>query len=246
MTADLQMCPNFPHGPRDCGGVARQAGSDYTCTFCFEQRRSNAAIVPLQDAALPSVSLVTALAEAGDLSVDEYREIYDRVAAGRSLRNVELALRSGVTFGWWAKYAAGEKALDRERKNELRRWAGLPDLPPSVVEAVAAGAHPDVAVYQVGAQVASRVILVGADVVSVNLRINGNVGVVGAGPALESQEAACTGRYSPQAGEAIHRTRVHYLRPCLSRDPVARVRQLEELLAAARREVGDEYEHLGL
>jgi hypothetical protein len=162
------------------------------------------ALVPLQDAARPVVSLVTALAEAGDLSADEYRAIYDQVAAGRSLRNVELALRSGVTFGWWAKYAAGEKRLDRERKNELRAWAGLPLLPPSVGEAVAAGAHPDAAVYQVGEGIASRVVLVGADVEAINLWINGNVGVVGDIPALESHQAACTGRYSRQPRASIH------------------------------------------
>jgi hypothetical protein len=101
-----------------------------------------------------------------------------------------------VTFGWWAKYAAGEKTLDRERKNELRAWAGLPELPPSVGEAVAEHTHPDAAVYQVGAQVASRVVLIGADVASVDLRINGNVGVAGTGLALESHQAACNGRYT--------------------------------------------------
>ena len=44
-------------------------------------------LIVVQDAARPVVSLVTALAETGDLSADEYRGIYDRVAAGRSLRN---------------------------------------------------------------------------------------------------------------------------------------------------------------
>jgi len=161
----------------------------------------------IQDMRQPVVSLVTALAEAGDLSADEYRAIYDQVAAGRSLRNVELALRSGVTFGWWAKYAAGEKVLDRERKNELRTWAGLPLLPPSVSEAVAAGAHPDAAVYQVGASPASRVVLVGADVPAVSLRLNGACTVVSDGPALEARQPACTGRYSRKPGGTIHLTR---------------------------------------
>lgn len=194
---------------------------------------------PIQDATHPAVSLVTALAETGDLSADEYQEIYERVAAGRSLRNVELALRSGVTFGWWAKYAAGEKHLDRERKNELRAWAranggpDLPDLPPTPVEAVAAHVHPDAAVYRIGEQIASRVVLVGSDVPAVILRLNGHCAL-----SDNTAVAACTGRYSQQTGPAIHRTRVRYLRPCLSLEPVIRVRQLEELLVAARREVG--------
>ena len=202
------------------------------------------ALIPLQDAARPAVALVTALAEAGDLSADEYWEIFGRVAAGRSLRNIELALRSVVTFGWWAKYAAGEKVLDRARKNELRAWARtnggpvLPELPPTPVEAVAAHVHPDAAVYRIGEQIASRVVLVGADVPAVNLRLNGNCTVVEA-PALadSGSVAAYTGRYSQQTGQAIHRTRVRYLRPCLSLEPEIRVRQLEDLLAAARREV---------
>ena len=115
------------------------------------------ALIPLHDPTTPAVSLVTALAETGDLSADEYRQIYDRVAAGRSLRNIELALHSAVTYGWWAAYANGAKGLDRDRKNELRRWAranggpDLPDLPPTPVEAVAAHVHPDAAVYRIGA-----------------------------------------------------------------------------------------------
>lgn len=203
------------------------------------------ALIIAQETPHPAVSLVTALAETGDLSADEYRKIYERVAAGRSLRNVELALRSGVTFGWWAKYAAWEKHLDRERKNELRAWArtnggpDLPDLPPTPVEAVAAHVHPDAAVYRIGEDIASRVVLVGADVPAVNLRLNGNCTVVEA-PALadSGSVAACTGRYRRQVREVIHRPRVRYLRPCLSLEPVIRVRQLEDLLAAARREAG--------
>ena len=174
------------------------------------------ALIPasLQDATRPAVSLVTALADVGDLSADEYREIYERVAAGRSLRNIELALRSGVTFGWWAKYAAGEKVLDRARKNELRAWArtnggpDLPELPPTPVEAVAAHVHPDAAVYRVGEEIASWVVLVGADVPVVNLRLNGNCTVVETPTLADSGSvAACTGRYSRKLGGTIHLTR---------------------------------------
>lgn len=185
MTTDPQMCPNFPHGPRNCGGVARQAGSDYTCTFCFEQRKINAAIVPAHDPAQPAVTLVTAFSATADLTDAEYRAIYDQVAAGRSLRNIELALQSAVSFAWWGKYASGEKPLDTDRKNELRIWAGLPPLPPTPAAAVAAATHPDAAVYQVGEQIATRVVMIGADVPAVNLRVNGNCTVVDH-PALPS------------------------------------------------------------
>ncbi len=201
---DPQICPNFPHGPRDCGGVARQAGSDYTCTFCFEQRRSNTALsLPLQDPTPPSATLLTALAATADLSPAEYRAIYDQVAAGRSLRNIELALQSGVSYAWWGRYANGEAKLDRERKNELRAWAGLPEMPLSPGEAVAEQAHPDAAVYLVGAGPASRVVLVGVDVAAVTLRVNGNCSVIeDASHAVLVQ--AVTGPSRPVARGTIH------------------------------------------
>jgi hypothetical protein len=135
---------------------------------------TTAALIPAHDPAEPAVALLTALAATADLSDGEYRQIYDHVAQGRSLRNIALALRSNVTFGWWAQYASGERHLDRDRKNELRVWAGLPPLPPTPVEAVAAAAHPDAAVYQVGADIANRIVLIGSDVPAVNLTVNGN------------------------------------------------------------------------
>jgi hypothetical protein len=48
---------------------------------------------------------------------------------------------------------------------------------------VAAAAHPDAAVYHVGQQIASRVVLIGSDVPAVNLRVNGNCTVTDALPA---------------------------------------------------------------
>lgn len=128
--------------------------------------------------AAPAVTLLTALAATADLDAAGYRAIFDRLAEGRSLRNIELALQSGVSYAWWGRYANGEAKLDRERKNELRTWAGLPELPLSPAEAVAAQAHPDAAVYRVGAGPASRVVLVGVDVPAVSLRLNGNCTVI--------------------------------------------------------------------
>lgn len=143
---------------------------------------TDTAIMPAHDPAQPAVTLVTALSQAADLSDAEYRQIYDQVADGRSLRNIELALQSAVTYGWWGKYAIGEKTLDLDRKNELRVWAGLPPLPPTPAAVVAAAAHPDAAVYYVGTtvgeQIATRVVMIGADVPAVNLQINGNCTVI--------------------------------------------------------------------
>lgn len=139
---------------------------------------NDTALIPLHDRPQPAVTLLTALSAITDLSEVEYRQIYDHVSEGRSLRNIALALRSAVSFGWWSQYAAGERHLDRDRKNELRIWAGLPELPPTPAETVAAAAHPDAAVYQVGSEIASRVVLIGSDVPAVNLQVNGNCTVI--------------------------------------------------------------------
>lgn len=208
---------------------------------------------PLQ----PAVTLVTALASAVDIPDAEYRQIYARVAAGRSLRNIELALRSGVSYGWWAKYGASENAkLDRERKNELRRWArenggpDLPDLPPTPVEAVAANVHPDAVVYRVGVDQASRVVLVGADVPAVGLRINGNCTIADAAPALaaggvagsdqNAPVAACNERYRVRSTKSLSVSRSTWERASAGRLArgltwdayVARAELVDDLVAA--------------
>lgn len=127
----------------------------------------------------PTVTLVTALAEASDLADAEYRAIYQQVAVGRSLRQIETALRSAVSYGWWGKYAAGERPLDRERKNELRAWAGLPALPPTIVDAITTATHPDAAVYRIGDGIANRVVLLGADVTGVTVSTDGAPQIAG-------------------------------------------------------------------
>lgn len=198
----------------------------------------------------PAVTLVTALASALDIPDAEYRKIFDRVAAGRSLRNIELALKSGVSYGWWAKYAADvDKALDRERKNELRRWArenggpDLPDLPPSVGEAVAANVHPDAAVYRVGADRASRIVLVGSDVTAVGLRINGNCAVINQPPAalpVNAPQAGCNGRYRARSTKSLSVSRSTWERASAGRQArgltwdayVARAELVDDLVAA--------------
>jgi hypothetical protein len=198
-------------------------------------------IIPALDPEQPGITLLTALAEASDLSDAEYRAIYDRLAdEKRSLRNIATALRSGVSHGWWAKYANGEAALDQARKAELRRWAGLPELPPTVAEAVADAVHPDAAVYRIGERIASRVLLIGADVPAVALRVNG-------APAVLAQTGHVTGvtaitsvaNHETVHGCPVRQNRRKYVRPCLSPDPVRRLAQLAELTAQAQREIAE-------
>lgn len=164
------------------------------------------AIVPVTPGTPPdarTVKLLTALAATADLTPAAYRAIYDQVATGRSLRNIELVLRSGASYAWWGRYANGEAKLDRERKNELRAWAGLPELPLSPGDAVAAQAHPDAAVYLVGAGPASRVVLVGIDVPAVSLHVNGNC-TVSADTAHNGLVRDYTGHRRPVVRGTIH------------------------------------------
>lgn len=192
----------------------------------------------------PAVTLLTALAAARDLDDAAYRAIYQRLAAGRSLRAIKQALGGDATvsIAWWGRYAdpANGVELSRERKNELRAWASrnggpeLPPLPPTVAEAVAAGVYADAAVYQVGAQRANRVILVGGDVPTVTLRLNGSCTVVataGDAPVALPSSAAV------RASTAPSRPRAKHFRPWLDREPGRRIVQLERLLDAARREL---------
>src|SRR5574343_389558 len=127
---------------------------------------------------LPAVALVTALAETADLS------------------DTEMALHSAVSFAWWGRYANGRCALDRARKNELRIWYGLPELPPTPAEAEDNLAHVEAAVYQVRSAPASRVVLIGATVPAVALRVNGDWRLLGDTAPQDAPEGTRTGMYT--------------------------------------------------
>lgn len=156
----------------------------------------------------PRVTLVTALAEAFDLSDAEYRRIYHELRQGRSLRAFATAISSGVSFAWWGKYEADDAAtLDRARKNELRRATGLAELPLSVQEATAA-VHPDAAVYRVAGSrgqeadgQVNRVILVEAGVGNLDMRLNGSLHVA---VAQSGHVTAITPAKRPDVRKSVH------------------------------------------
>ena len=113
------------------------------------------------------VTLVTRDASLDNLSVADYRDIYDELRArdaatgayGVSLDKFVTLVTSAYSKAQWSKYHNGETALTRTMRNELRRAVGLPLLPPTVAEAAAA-ASPDAAVWQVGTGPAEHVIMV--------------------------------------------------------------------------------------
>lgn len=128
------------------------------------------------------VTQVTADASLDDLSTADYREMYvelrrldgnpkDVISYDRFI----AACGSTVSKAYWAQYNAGEAALNRKMRNDLRRAVGKKELPLTVAEAVGA-ASPDAAVWQVGEGVPQHVIMVGDDPVTIH--VNETVQVV--------------------------------------------------------------------
>lgn len=100
-----------------------------------------------------------------DLTPDDYRDMFEELRAGRSLRAlVEDAGAPAGRIAYWSRYERGQYALpDWQGRNELRRLVGLAQLPRDPGELVVENVSPAAAVWQVGpAGPAERVILVSA------------------------------------------------------------------------------------
>lgn len=111
--------------------------------------------------AKPPVTLVTRAARATDeLSDADYRDIYDELRQQHSLRQFVEIAHTQYSIAWWSKYERGDVALTRQARNELRLAVGLALLPLTVEQATAE-IDPDAAIYQVGADAITRVVLVG-------------------------------------------------------------------------------------
>jgi len=68
-----------------------------------------------------------------DLPEVWYREAYERLREGRTLRQVRAVMvEHGCSWsiGAWSKYERGKLRLSRAARNALRRHAGIADLPP--------------------------------------------------------------------------------------------------------------------
>ena len=160
----------------------------------------------------PFVTMVTRDATLDDLSLTDYRDIYDELrgrdpvtgAYAVSLDKFVTLVTSAYSKAQWSKYHNGETTLTRAMRNELRRTVGLAPLPPTVAEATAA-ASPDAAVWQVGDGPAEHVIMVTTPE-PIALHVNGAVSVVST--ETESQQnARVTGVTRTPA------QRRHYARP---------------------------------
>jgi len=121
------------------------------------------------------VTLVTRDATLDDLSITDYRDMVQELRGSLSLEKLIAALGSQYSKPLWARVEKGEVPPNRNQRNELRRYYGMPLLPPTVAEATAA-ASPDAAVWQVGDGPAEHVIMVTTPE-PITLHVNGAVSV---------------------------------------------------------------------
>ena len=73
------------------------------------------------------------------LSLAQYRDIYATVRGGRTLRGVVSTLKPHgctLSIAAWSKIERDLLGLNLEARNALRRFAGLPDVPPTPAEIV--------------------------------------------------------------------------------------------------------------
>ena len=146
--------------------------------------------------------LLTIAAElAEDLTEDDYRCIYDELREKCSLRQFAEFIGSDVSHTWWGRYENQLVRLNHERRNELRRAVGLPELPWTVAQSLA-NVSPNAAVWALGEQPAERVVMVGADAPQeLTMRLNGKLTVIEDAP----QEAHVMGHTRPKT-RRVHKT----------------------------------------
>lgn len=129
-----------------------------------------------------TVSLLTKDATIDDLSLSDYRDIFDELRPVDPKTGNRLSLDKFITSinsQWskalWGRYDHGEPVLNRSMRSELRVGVGLPALPLTIEQATAQ-ASPDASVWRVGDGVPEHVIMVGSE--PVTLHVNSGVSVV--------------------------------------------------------------------
>jgi hypothetical protein len=143
-----------------------------------------------------------------DLTAADYRDIYDELRLGRSLR--KLVFAAGAAEGriaYWSRYERNPDAVpDLDGKNELRRLVGFPHLDAPAGDVVTAAVDPAAVVWQVGDGVADRVVLL-ATPGPLTIHVNGN------GP--EIVDSASNALYNDVQAPRSARTRKRAWRPML-------------------------------
>lgn len=124
-----------------------------------------------------TVSLLTKDATLDDLSMSDYRDIFNELREKMSLDKLVGLLESQYSKAQWSKFEHSlDMILTRMMRNELRVGVGLPPLPPTIEQAVRRQASPDASVWKVGEGTPEHVIMVGS--VPVALFVNLGVTVM--------------------------------------------------------------------
>ena len=181
------------------------------------------------------MKILTADASQDDLTDADYRDIYDELRDGRSLRQFIVLVSSQFSPTRWSQWENRQRGLSRAMRDELRQAVGMDVLPATVADVVAEHVHPDATVAQVGDdETAQRVLLIACpDPVTVHW--NGN------GPEEVTQLA-------PSAivtGVTRRKTRKRYYRPALPAELGRRAKQAgitNSEIAEAVRSLLDEHE----
>lgn len=96
-----------------------------------------------------------------DWPLARYKEVYAGLRATRSLREVKETLESNESKANWGRFETRDR-INLAMKNDLRRYAGAPEILTSAAEAVAQYAAPKVTVWFVGdtSDKADRIVMI--------------------------------------------------------------------------------------
>jgi hypothetical protein len=146
-----------------------------------------------------------------------YREIYTELRQNCSLDKFKELIGSEYSKAWWSKYERDVTPVTRQAKNELRRAVGMPELVPTVTEAMA-DTDPDAEVWRIGDnETVHRVVKI-ATHEELTLNLNGRVMV---SPNLAQPVTTVTSSVEANCSESEPLKNNHrktYWRPCLPLD----------------------------
>ncbi len=118
--------------------------------------------------------IIRSAGQRDELTDSDYRDIYDELRVGCTLRQFIALAGSSLSPTWWSQYGNGQKALTWRARNDLRRAVGLPVLPMPARDLLAETVHPDAEVARVGDDPQARRVLLLATGDAVTVSWNGD------------------------------------------------------------------------
>ena len=121
-----------------------------------------------------TVVTVTKNATVDEYTEEDYRDMYGELRDNHSLSQFIDLVGSRYSKGLWSKWENGTGKLNRTMRSELRRGVGMPELPPTVADAVSV-ASDDAEVVQVGAGQPDRIIMASSRAEPMTIHLNGGI-----------------------------------------------------------------------